>query len=532
MTLVQQLQDIIAVTDPKVISSKVKREIDLYAQVEKFYGTTISEKIYNVLTPNEHVCKNGNFKKFTSLTIGYRNCGKSATCQCTRELVAQKISDTKQSYSTSEKDAINNKRVVTCLEKYGVTNNGQTTLAKQKHKELYQDKEIVDSISARIAETKLQNYGSETYNNSEQSKHTWDAKRDTGYWYAYRPNKRIQTLNDVAELTELYNTKSVYEIAEYCNVHPNTVHRYLTMHGIRKPFTSSYEQELIIFLQSLGITNIITNKRRLISIKKEIDIFLPDFNVAIEYNGVYWHHDKISHITKTYHYDKFKSCEERGIQLITIFSHIWETKKDIIKRAIIHKLKLNTAERVFARKCKIQQISNTESKPFLEQYHVQGYARATYSYGLMYQDNLVAIMSFSKSSSRPGIGRKSDSEYELVRYASKLSVTGGASKLLSYFIKQHDPDKIQSYSSNEWSNGNLYSTLNFKLEHNVKPGYWYFDPKQKKMYHRYNFAKHILVKAGHDAKLTEFEITDQMGLLRIWDCGNRSWMLDLTNCNT
>lgn len=531
MTLIQQLQDIIAITDPKFISAKVKRDTNLYAQVEPFYGTTISEKIYNVLAPNENVCNYGNFKKFTSSTIGYRNCGKAATCRCTSESVAQKVSDTKQLYSIAKKDAINDKRVVTCLEKYGVTNNGQTVIAKQKHTEVYQNKEDVNRISSKIAQTKLQTYGSKTYNNSEQAKQTWNEKRDAGYWYAYRPDKRIQTLNDLNDLTELYNTKSVYEIALYCNVHPNTVHRYLTMQGIRKPFTSSYEQELIIFLQSLGITNIVTNKRRLISIKKEIDIFLPDFNVAIEYNGVYWHHDKINHITKTYHYDKFKSCEDSGIQLITIFSHIWDTKKDIIKRAIIHKLKLNTADRVFARKCKIQEISHIESKIFLEQYHVQGYARATHSYGLFYQDNIVAMMSFSKSSSRPGIGRKSESEYELVRYASKLSVTGGASKLLHHFIKQYAPDKIQSYSSNEWSNGKLYSTLHFKLEHEVKPGYWYFDPKQKKMYHRYNFAKHILVKAGHDAKLTEFEITDQLGLLRIWDCGNRSWMLDLTASN-
>lgn len=532
MTFIQQLQDIIAVTDPKLVSSKVKRDVDLYAQVDTYYGTTISEKIYNVVSPDEHICKHNNFKKFASLSLGYRNCGKSATCQCTRESVSQNVSSAKQLYSIDKKTEINSKRVATCVEKYGVTNNGQTAIAKQHHTALYQNKEEVDKITAKVAHTKLQTYGSTTYNNSEQSKLTWNAKRESRYWYTYRPDKRIQTLNNIDELTELYNTKSIYDIAIYCNVHPNTVHRYLTMQGIRKPFTSSYEHELIIFLQSIGITNIVTNKRRLISINKEIDIFLPDYNVAIEYNGVYWHHDKIKHITKTYHYDKFKSCEESGIQLITIFSNVWDTKKDLIKRAIIHKLKLNTANRVFARKCKIQQISHTESKPFLEQYHVQGYARATHSYGLFYNDALVAMMSFSKSSSRPGIGRKSDSEYELVRYASSMTVTGGASKLLHHFIKQHSPEKIQSYSSNEWSNGNLYSTLNFKLEHEVKPGYWYYDPKQKKMYHRYNFAKHVLVKAGYDPALTEFEITDQMGLLRIWDCGNRSWVLDITTDTT
>lgn len=53
-------------------------------------------------------------------------------------------------------------------------------------------------------------------------------------------------------------------------------------------------------------------------ISKELDIYLPDINLAFEYNGVYWHSDIYKEIN--YHKNKTEECELKGIQLI----HIWE----------------------------------------------------------------------------------------------------------------------------------------------------------------------------------------------------------------
>jgi hypothetical protein len=47
------------------------------------------------------------------------------------------------------------------------------------------------------------------------------------------------------------------------------------------------------------------------------------------------------------------------------------------------------------------------------------------------------------------------------------------------------------------------------------------------MYHRFNFAKHNLIKCGFDPLKTEKEIMDERGFLRIWDCGSRTWVLNI-----
>ena len=46
---------------------------------------------------------------------------------------------------------------------------------------------------------------------------------------------------------------------------------------------------------------------------KEIDIYLPDEKVGIEYNGLYWHSEKFKDIN--YHYDKYKFFKDNGINL-------------------------------------------------------------------------------------------------------------------------------------------------------------------------------------------------------------------------
>jgi hypothetical protein len=268
--------------------------------------------------------------------------------------------------------------------------------------------------------------------------------------------------------------------------------------------------------------NIHTNKRTIIG--KELDIFLPDHNLAIEYNGTYWHHDKIPHITKSYHRDKFISCEEKGIELFTIFSDSWENKKEIWKNKI--KAKLGLSEKVYARNTSVITLTPARTRLILDNNHIQGYCTSQYCYGLKYNDEIVAVMTFSNN--RVGVGKdRGKDTYELVRYVTSKQVVGGASKLLSHFVKNHAPKQIVSYSDNRYSVGNLYRVLGFELEKDNNAGYGYYDPALKKMNHRYKFAKHRLVAEGFDRTKTEFEIMDERGFLRIWDCGTRTWVLTI-----
>ena len=527
-----ELTLIIAEVNPKHISSTVKRNAKLYQAIANCTGNSISEKIYNYLNPDKNVCQYVHDKKFKSIVDGYQNCGPAARCQCTREIVSLKVSIAKQSYSDETNIKINKKRDATTLAKYNVVNNGQTKTALIAHAAFYTDQSKVDESVEKSKATRLIKYGNAHYNNIEQIKETLGKRFTTEYAVERYDNENFRILHDKEQLSALYETHSAYELATELSVHIQTVFRYLNMYKLREPYRSQAEREIETFIRSVGITNIVSNTRTVLSSGKELDLYLPDFNIAIEYNGVYWHHEDVDHIHKYYHYDKYHECVKLGIQLISIYSTSWMYKKEIVKRSLMAKLKLNSSY-IHARKCNIKSVTGSDARVFLDAYHIQGNTTSSYKYGLYYDDILVSLMTFSKK--RTGIGKQSkqlpvnEHEYELVRFASSEQVVGGASRLLNHFIKHHAPLTIFSYSDNEWSDGNLYAVLGFELASDGKPSYWYYRPGDKKMYHRFNFSKQKLRAQGFDDALTENVITKQhLGLLKIWDCGKKTWVLNLT----
>lgn len=52
---------------------------------------------------------------------------------------------------------------------------------------------------------------------------------------------------------------------------------------------------------------------------KELDVFIPDYNVAIEVNGITWHN--INKVEDTYHLNKFNLCNEKNIKLLSIWDN-------------------------------------------------------------------------------------------------------------------------------------------------------------------------------------------------------------------
>jgi hypothetical protein len=282
-------------------------------------------------------------------------------------------------------------------------------------------------------------------------------------------------------------------------------------------YRSEDEIEIEEFIKSLGINYIICDKKILNG--AELDIYLPDFNIAIEYNGLYWHSEKQGK-HKNYHLDKTNLCIKNNIRLIHIFSDEWRTKKTIIKDRILNLLGMKV-NKIYARKCKIVILTKDEKSNFLNNYHLQGNDKSTIYLGLKYNNELVSLITFGKL--RKILGNKINNidEYEIYRYCS-LNVIGGFSKLLNYFIKTYNPNKIITYSDRNWSPSNehcFYGKIGFEYLGVTKPNYWY-TKKYTKREHRYNFRKNKLIELGFDKTKTENQIMYELGYDRIWDTGN------------
>lgn len=290
--------------------------------------------------------------------------------------------------------------------------------------------------------------------------------------------------------------------------------------------TSIGENELTEFIKELlPNTKIIQNDRKILN-GLELDIVIPSKRIAIEYNGLYWHSELSGGKDKIYHLNKTKLCKNKDYRLIHIKDIDWNYNQFKIKRRIKHILK-STKTKIFARNCTIKKISPKQKSNFLNKYHLQSNDKSQIRLGLYHKEELVSVMTFGNLRNIMGKSTK-ENHYELYRYASKYNVIGGASKLLTFFVRNYNPIKIITYSKNDWGYSNFYEKIGFTFSHNSPPNYYYFKVAQDiKLYHRSNFQKHKLKDKlnAFDPELTEWENMQLNGWDRIWDCGNSVYKL-------
>jgi very-short-patch-repair endonuclease len=285
--------------------------------------------------------------------------------------------------------------------------------------------------------------------------------------------------------------------------------------GVRREF-NQFEIQIQEFLDSLGVRYSINEKK--IIPPYEIDFYLPDYQLGIECDGLYFHREQIR--GKSYHLDKTNLCRDNNIRLIHIFED--EMLKDGIVKSRLANILGFSKNRLGARKCRISQVSQKEKASFLKLNHIQGNDNSSFAYGLYKDDVLLSIMTFSKPRACIGRAGSQHGEFELVRFASEKDyvIAGAASRLFNYFIKNHNPVKVVTYCDYRWSEGTVYSHLGFSHVHDSKPNFWYFKNRLRR-YHRFGFTKNRLERLEiFDSNLTAFENMDINGWYRIWDCGN------------
>lgn len=290
--------------------------------------------------------------------------------------------------------------------------------------------------------------------------------------------------------------------------------------NINMPFTKNSKAEIEIkeFIERYGIRCV--NNRTLLN-GKEIDIFIPDKNLGIEYNGNKWHTEWFGKKDRYYHLNKMKECKNKGVNLISIFEDEYEYHKDIVLNKIIHILDIKglTVSKIYARKCEIKEINSNEAKVFLEKFHIQGYCRSTVFIGAFYNNKLIAVMSFLRY---PGLN------WELNRFASDYNYIccGVGGKLFKYFIVHYNYTEIKSFADRRWTineNNNIYTKLGFKFSGFTSPNYTYFNSSvdRYKRFHKFNFRKSALLRRYSilNEQMTETEMVKKLGYDRIWDCG-------------
>ena len=301
-------------------------------------------------------------------------------------------------------------------------------------------------------------------------------------------------------LTAIYEYIDEYKLREYLNT----------------KFSSRAERDIYKYVSSLTDKDIIFHDRQVLN-GNELDIYIPEKRIAIEFNGSYWH----SSIRKNakYHQNKTIACAEQGIRLIHIFEYEWENESEQIKiKQLLKNTLTDDNKKIYARETSICTPSIQEVKDFENKYHLQGYASDNIHIGLTYKDELIAIMTFGK----PRFDN--NYQYEVIRMCIKdnISIVGGTQKMFKHFIKVYDPNNVITYVNIAKFTGNSYTKMGFKpLEAPItSPNYVWVD-SHNNILKRYMTMKSKIVEKGlGTVNETEDEIMTKNNFLKVYDCGN------------
>lgn len=476
-------------------------------------------------------CYCGKPLRFINMVRGYtKYC--SATC----------------SNRAPEKKELTRKRV---FEKYGVYNISQLDSVKQKKVGKCgggRGKKWDEQMHQKMKDVMMKLYGvdhpSHMPDYLKKREKTWLRKYGTTHISKLQSvkdskyEKRMKSLRE--KNPDIKDAKIIDGAQTYiceCPIHgnfqiPSSVYydrkRFnSTLCTICAPVGSHYvglEIKIKSILDKYGIRYEPHSNRKLLD-GKEIDIFCPEHNIGIECNGVYWHSSKCKE--PKYHFDKYIRCKEQNIQLLQLWEDWIITKFDIVESLIMSKFGIYK-HRVGARSCQVRTVTNHELNTVL-QYHIQGTVKSSVKLGLFYGGELISVMCFGKIRGKIFNHVGTRDEYELLRYCCLpgWQIIGGASKLLSHFIKHAHPTKIVSFSSNDISNGSLYKKLGFQKIKETYGNYWYVSRNSLVRYHRYNFRKTELIKKGYDANKTESQIMDDLPYHKIYDSGTTRWEMNI-----
>lgn len=179
--------------------------------------------------------------------------------------------------------------------------------------------------------------------------HIWRAKYNwikTGRWCPCCAGKQI-SIDDCISLANLKNGECLSHT--YKNINDKITWKCdkghiwkATLNNVKNNKTwypkccfnaPKAQQDIEKFINDLGFATIF-NDKQLIS-PKELDIYIPEKKIAIEYCGLYWHGENTSkNSAKNRHIDKLNMCNNIGVRLITIFEDEWLFKQEQVKNRL------------------------------------------------------------------------------------------------------------------------------------------------------------------------------------------------------
>lgn len=276
----------------------------------------------------------------------------------------------------------------------------------------------------------------------------------------------------------------------------------VTRHMTKSYNVSDQEKQLLEFIKQYY-----PNTHKLKHKKYEIDIFIPELNLGIEYNGLYYHSTRYK--SRSYHKHKSEYFSRLGINLIHIWEHEWRNRKNQVLNFIKPKLKLCQA--IGARKCEFKSIDWPIAKAFCEDNHIQGAPQhSVLSIGAFHNNELLGLATFSKH-------HRNSKDIVLSRLCFKDGwvVPGALSKISSMAVRYFKHD-IYTWVHKTLSDGKSYEKAGWSYVSELAPDYFYITKNGSKIVPKQARQKRVV---NTPESMTELQHATEDELIRVYDCG-------------
>ena len=342
-------------------------------------------------------------------------------------------------------------------------------------------------------------------------------------------SRRMSTTEFIRKGSKIHDGKFTYPSTEYgltqkdkvtitCPVHGDfdqTAGSHLMGHGCRAcaAHISGMEQELFEFVRQF-CPDAYRGDRKIIA-PQELDIVIPNRNLAIEFCGLYWHSEREGKDSR-YHLKKHVACEAQNIRLLTIFEDEWDHKRSIVESTLRHLF--GHSERGYgARQVQIREIEWAQAKPFIEQHHLLGSGSSgNIRLGAFYRDELIGAMTFGTPSDERG----HTDLIEMKRFVTDgRNHPGLGSRMFNHAVKTYGYDHVIAFVDRRWYTGSFKSISGFVPAGITDPTMFWTNTNAR--FKRRIFDKTELADMDQfkNLDLTKPEMMRRLGYSRIWDCG-------------
>lgn len=322
--------------------------------------------------------------------------------------------------------------------------------------------------------------------------------------YKYTRDEVIDKINEyIKENKELPCPKDLTRILD---ISMTTVYGYIDNYNLEQyiqRIASVAERDILKLFNGA-----IQHDRKVLN-GQELDIYIPDKKLAIEYNGSYWHCN--SKKDKYYHQQKTIACAKQGIRLVHIFEYEWENKETHDRMLNFLKKLSNNNVVINAKDLSICEISNEEAYAFENKNSLYGKTGSDINIALKNDNDIIGLMAFKETES---IGK-----YEIasVCYKDSVTINGGLNKMFNYFINKYKHTTVTVEIDISKFTGNSYLELGFKNVVIEEPDYVWVDSHNKVLD---KSRLHEIVELDFDTNgQTEEEILSNLGYIKVYDCG-------------